>query len=186
MADITRWPIIACVALLVASATAACDTEAQYAPSLPPAAGFRVDDGVLKLWTGTPCRGVTGMTLIFDSGTAKSTEQVWSAPRPGVSLERMDLLGTAAQGSASDSAEPLQVKKPLPADYDWTKADSIVFYVDGPRANGARGDVDQVLTESARHPSRSYLFGQAGWMDASDVQRENQKSFLTICTPDPE
>jgi hypothetical protein len=180
MADITRWPVIACVALLVASATAACDTEAQYAPSLPPAAGFRVDDGVLKLWTGTPCRGVTGMTLIFDSGTAKSTEQVWSAPRPGVSVERMDLLG-----STPDSADPLQVETPLPADYDWTKAGSIVFYVDGPKANGARVDVDRVLTESARHPSGSYLFGQTGWLDASDVRRENQKSFLTICTPDP-
>ncbi|MGH3757744.1 hypothetical protein [Actinophytocola sp.] len=184
MADIARWSRIACAALLVVSATAACDTEAQYAPSLPPAAGFRVDDGVLKLWTGTPCRGVTGVTLIFDSGTAKSAQQVWSAPRPGVSLERMDLLGTA-QGSSPDSTGSLLVKKRLPADYDWTKADSIVFSVDGPRAYGARVDVDQVLTESARHPSRSYLFGQAGWMDASDVQRENQKSFLTVCTPDP-
>jgi hypothetical protein len=184
MADIARWPLVACVALLVASATAACDTEAQYAPSLPPAAGFRVDDGVLKLWTGTPCRGVTGMRLIFDSGTEKSTQQVWSAPRPGVSLERMDLLETA-QGSAPDSGGPLQVEKSLPEDYDWTKAASIHFSVDGPRAYGARVDVDTVLTESAQHPSQSYLFGQTGWMDASDVRRENRKSFLTICTPDP-
>lgn len=185
MADIASWPRVACVALLVATATAACDTEAQFAPSLPPAVGFRVDDGVLKLWTGTPCSGVTGMTLIFDSGTRKSAQQTWSAPRPGVSLERMDLLSTA-QGSSPDGAGPLQVKKPLPADYDWTKADSIVFSVDGPPAYGARVDVDQVLAESAEHPSESYLFGQAGWLDASDVQRENQKSFLTICTPDPE
>jgi hypothetical protein len=184
MADIARWPLVACAALLVALATAACDTEAPFAPSLPPAAGFRVDDGVLKLWTGTPCRGVTRVTLIFDSGTKTSEQQVWSAPKPGVSLERMDLLATAP-GSSPD-AEPLQVEKPLPADYDWTKADSIVFYVDGPSANGARVDVDQVLTESAEHPSGSYLFGQTGWLDASDVQRENQKSFLTICTPDPE
>ena len=96
----------------------------------------------------------------------------------------MDLLGTA-QGSTPDSGEPLQVEKPLPADYDWTEADSIVFYVDGPKANGARVDVDRVLTESAQQPSGSYLFGQTGWMDASDVRRENKKSFLTICTPDP-
>jgi hypothetical protein len=181
MADIASWPRVVCAALLVVSVAAACDTEAQFAPSLPPAAGFRVDDGVLKLWTGTPCRGVTGVTLIFDSGTEKSTEQRWSAPRPGVALERMDLLGTAP-----DSAEPLEVEKPLPADYDWTKADSIVFSVDGPKAYGARVDVDQVLNESAQHPSGSYLFGQTGWLDASDVQRENKKSFLTICTPDPE
>lgn len=185
MADIASWSRVACAALLVASVTVACDTKAQFAPSLPAAAGFRVDDGVLKLWTGTPCRGVTGVTLIFDSGTKSSAEQRWSAPKPGVSLEHMDLLATA-QGSSPDSAGPLQVQKRLPTDYDWTKAESIAFSVDGPRAYGARVDLDQVLTESAKHPSGSYLFGQSGWMDASDVQRENQKSFLTVCTPDPE
>jgi hypothetical protein len=185
MADIARWPRAVCAVVLVVSAATACDTEAQFAPSLPPAAGFRVDDGVLKLWTGTPCRGVTGLTLIFDSGTKRSAEQRWSAPRPGVSLERMDLLRTT-QGSSPDGAEPLQVEKPLPADYDWTKADSIVFSVDGPKAYGARVDVDRVLSESAQHPSGSYLFGEVGWMDVSDVQRENRKSFLTVCTPDPE
>jgi hypothetical protein len=184
MAGIASWPRVACAVVLVAAVTAACDTEAQFAPSLPPAAGFRVDDGVLKLWTGTPCSGVTGMTLIFDSGTKESAQQMWSAPRPGVSLERMDLLSTTP-GSAPDSAEPLQVKKPLPPDYDWTKADSIVFSVDGPKAYGARVDVHQVLSESARHPSGSYLFGKTGWLDASEVQRENKKSFLTVCTPDP-
>jgi hypothetical protein len=185
MAGIASWSRVACAALLVASVTVACDTEAQYAPSLPAAAGFRVDDGVLKLWTGTPCQGVTGVTLIFDSGTKRSAEQRWSAPRPGVSLERMDLL-PAGQETPPDSAGPLQVQKHLPADYDWTKAESIAFSVDGPRAYGARVDVGQVLTESARHPSGTYLFGQSGWMDAADVQRENRKSFLTVCTPDPE
>jgi hypothetical protein len=33
--------------------------------------------------------------LIFDSGTDGSTEQVWTAPQPGVLVERMDLLSTA-------------------------------------------------------------------------------------------
>jgi hypothetical protein len=185
MADIIRWRRVACAALLVAAVTAACDSKAQFAPSLPPAAGFRVDDGVLKLWTGTPCEGVTGLRLIFDSGTQESAEQAWTAPRPGVPVERMDLLRTAG-GSSPDTGEGLQVQKPLPADYDWTKAGWLNFSVDGPKANGARVDVAQVLRESAQHPSGSYLFGQRGWMDASDVQRENQKSFLTVCTPDPE
>ncbi|GIF52098.1 hypothetical protein DFJ67_5685 [Asanoa ferruginea] len=186
MADIAKWLRVACAALLVATATltAACDTKAQFAPSLPTAAGFRVDDGVLKLWTGTPCQGVIGLRLIFDSGTTQSKEQVWTAPKPGVPLERIDLLSTAG-GPAPDTGGPLQVQKPLPADYDWTKAGSIHFSVDGPKAFGARVDVAQVLSESARHPSDSYLFGQRGWMDASDVQRENTKSFLTVCTPDP-
>ena len=95
----------------------------------------------------------------------------------------MDLLTTAG-GSAPDTGGPLQVQKPLPAGYDWTKAGWINFSVNGPKAFGARVDVAQVLRESAQHPSESYLFGQRGWMDASDVQRENRKSFLTVCTPD--
>jgi hypothetical protein len=185
MVDITRWTRVVCAALLVAVVTSACDTKAQFAPSLPPAAGFRVDDGVLKLWTGTPCEGVTGLTLVFDVGTSQSKTQRWTAPLPGVPVEWMDLLRTAG-GSSPDTGEGLQVQTPLPAEYDWTKAGSITFYVDGPKSNGAKVDVAQVLRESAQHPSGSYLFGQSGWLDASDVQRENQKSFLTVCTPDPE
>jgi hypothetical protein len=184
MADITRRLHAACVAVILATVTAACDTKAPYAPSLPAAAGFRVDAGVLKLWTGTPCSGVTGLTLIFDTGTPESTKQVWTAPQPGVLVERMDLLATAGK-SIPDAGGPLQVKQPLPANYDWTKAESINFSVDGPKSFGARVDVAQVLRESPQHPSGSYLFGENGWMDESDVRRENQKSFLTVCTPDP-
>ena len=184
MADTNKWSRIACAAILVTALTAACDTEAPFAPSLPTAAGFRVDNGVLKLWTGTPCTGVTGMRLTFDSGTQKSTEQVWTAPQPGVQVERFDLLGPA--GGSAPATDGLQIQKPLPPGYDWTKAQSISFTVDGPKAYSARADVAQVLRESAEHPSASYLFGKRGWMEAADVQRENQKSFLTICTPDPE
>ncbi|MFE9749043.1 hypothetical protein ACFYOT_29395 [Saccharothrix saharensis] len=184
MAGITDWQRVACAVLLVVSATAACDTKAPFEPSLPTAAGFRVDDGVLKLWTGIPCQGVTGVTVTFDSGTVRSAEQAWSAPQPGVLLEHMSLL-SASGGSPPDTPEPLQVRKALDEGYDWTKSDSITFSVDGPSAHGARVDVGQVLDESARHPSDSYLFGLRGWMDAADVQRENRKSFLTVCTPDP-
>ncbi|MGY6652994.1 hypothetical protein ACXIZN_12550 [Amycolatopsis sp. TRM77291] len=182
MADTTRASRVACAAVLVLAVTAACDTKAQFAPSLPPEAGFRVDDGVLKLWTGTPCEGVTGLRLTFDSGTQASTEQVWAAPQPGVRVERLDLLGV----SFPDTESPLQVQTPLPAAYDWTKASSINVAVDGPKANGAKADVAQVLRESAQHPAGTYLFGRSGWLDAAGVERENRKSFLTVCTPDPE
>lgn len=124
------------------------------------------------------------MRLTFDSGTRTSTEQVWTAPQPGVPVERLDLLSPAG-GSAPDTGG-LQVRKPLPADYDGTKADSIDFAVDGPKAYSAKVDVAQVLRESAGHPPASYLFGRRGWMEAPDIRRENQKSFLTICSPDPE
>jgi hypothetical protein len=187
MAGTRRRLRVACAVLLVAAMTAGCDTKSQFEPSLPPEAGFRVDGGVLKLWTGTPCAGVIGLTVVFDSGTKQSTQQVWTAPKPGVLLERMDLLtgATGATGSAPDTAGALQVQTPLPPGYDWTKAGSIVFYVNGPTSYGATTDVAQLLRESAQHPSSQYLFGKSGWLDASGVQRENTKSFLTICTPDP-
>jgi hypothetical protein len=121
--------------------------------------------------------------LIFDVGSSQSTEQRWTA-QLGVLVERMDLLRTAG-GPSPDTGGGLQVQKPLAAGYDWTKAGWLNFSVDGPKANGARVDVAQVLHESAQHPSGTYLFGQRGCMDASDVQRENKKSFLTVCTPDP-
>lgn len=177
MAGTRRWLRVACAVLLAATTAAGCDTKSQFEPSLPPEAGFRVDGGVLKLWTGTPCTGVIGLTLVFDSGTERSTKQVWTAPKPGVVLERMDLL-PAGTG-------PLQVQTTLPADYDWTKAGSIVFYVNGPTSYGATADVAQLLRESAQHPSGQYLFGKSGWLDAAGVRRENTKSFLTVCTPDP-
>lgn len=184
MADIARRMRVACAVLLATTVIAACDTKSQFEPSLPPAAGFRVDDGVLKLWTGTPCSGVIRLTLNFDVDSPEGADQVWTAPKPGVTLERMDLLTTAG-GATLNTSGPLQVEKPLPADYDWTKASAINFSVDGPTAHGARVDVARVLSESAAHASDSYLFGPQGWMNASDVQRENQKSFLTVCTADP-
>jgi hypothetical protein len=96
----------------------------------------------------------------------------------------MDLL-RAAGGSSPDTGGPLRVRTPLPTDYDWTRADSLTFTVDGPKAYGARVDIGRVLRESAQHPPESYLFGQRGWMDAAEVRRENRKSFLTVCTADP-
>ena len=98
-----------------------------------------------------------------------------------VLLDWMDLL----VGAAPATAAPLQVQKPLPAGYDWTKVGSIVFCVNGPTSYSATTDVAQVLRESAQNPSGEYLFGKSGWLNASGVQRENTKSFLTICTPDP-
>lgn len=184
MADITRRLRVACAALLIAAMTTACDTEAQFAPSLPAVAGFRVDDGVLKLWTGTPCSGVIAVTLIFDVGSKESTTQVWTTPKPGVLLERMDLL-PSTERTTPDTPGVLHVKEPLPAGYDWTRAEWLNFAVNGPSSFGAVVDVPQLLNESPDHPPESYLFGESGWLTPSDIQRENQKSLLTICTPDP-
>lgn len=97
----------------------------------------------------------------------------------------MDLLASA-KGSppVGRPPEPLRVEERLAAKYDWTKAEAITLYMNGPSTmHGVRVDVQQVLRESPEHPAGTYLFGEASWMDASEVQRENGKSFLTPCTP---
>ncbi|GAA1644997.1 hypothetical protein [Actinoplanes couchii] len=175
MADITRRLRSAFAALLVAVSATACETGSQLTPPLPPAVGFRVDDGVLKLWTGTPCEGVFGMTLTFDVGTSTSTEQTWTAPKPGVRLDRMNLLPT-------DPGSDWQIEDPLPAGYDWTTAQWLNFAVQGPESWGARTEVAKIIGESPEHPPESYLFGANGWMNAAEVQQENGKSFMTICS----
>jgi hypothetical protein len=185
MADIERRTRLAVAALLVAALTGACQTKSQYAPSVPAEAGFRVENGVLKLWTGTPCNGVYGMTVYFDTDGQKSVRLEWRAPKPGVVLERMDLLKTAAE-PASDTDAGLQLENPPPAGFDWTKANTLTLGLNGPTTSwGSVVDVVRLLRESPQHPAGSYLFGAIGWKDITDVQRENGRSFITICTPDP-
>ena len=99
--------------------------------------------------------------MIFDTGTTDSAEQIWTAPEPGVTVERMDLLTNPA-GLSPDTGKPRWVQEPLPAGYDWTRAEALKLSVDDRTALGARVDVGQVLRESAQHLSDSFLFGQRG------------------------
>jgi len=184
MVDMRVWSRVAGPALLVVALTGACRTTAQFAPSVPAEAGFRVEGGVLKVWTGTPCNGVFRERLTFDVGTHESTDVEWGAPRPGVLFERMDLLKITGE-PVTEPRVDLHLEQPPPTGYDWTKAEALNFAVDGPSAWGSRVDVARVLRESPQHPAGSYLFGAIGWKDPADVGRENGRSFITICTPDP-
>src|SRR3981189_1277693 len=113
-----RLPVIRSVGAMVATAAvvvlAAChgggddwSPEEQFAPSLRPAFGARVTDGQLRIWTGSPCAGVTRLALTFDPDEA---ELVLTAPheRPAT-VEHLTLGGPYPELTVADS---------LPAGFD--------------------------------------------------------------------
>ncbi|KAA1420142.1 hypothetical protein FE697_018990 [Mumia zhuanghuii] len=155
-----------------------CDDEAQFAPSLPSAAGYRDDGGALRIWTGTPCEGVTRVALTFAGPGDERARLVLRAPSPGVTVEHLD-------PAAPDAA--FEPEESLPDGYDWRTADTISLVIDGAEpAWGSVVGVDQVVVESPDHPEDSFLFDDLGWKDPTAVDAENGTSFLTVCTPDPE
>jgi hypothetical protein len=164
---------------------AACDTDgdgwdpdAQFAPSLRPAIGVRVTDGDLRLWTGTPCRRVTRVTLTFDAGTGESGRwELASRKGRGVLLEKLSLDGPN---------RGFRVVEPLPDGYDWGDAAEVSFVADAAdQPWGTDTDLDVVRDESAEHAEDVYYFDHVGWLDEAAVTERNGTDFLTPCTPDP-
>lgn len=162
--------------------------DAQFAPSLRPAFGARVTGGELQLWTGSPCVGVTRLSVVFDLATSGSAETVWTVPRgattssrgangSGVTVERFT-LGMAPEG--------LTVSEPLSAGYDWRSAATAHLLVDGPPVTwGSSVELAEVTKNSAAHPDDTYYFQDVGWLDPAQVAAQDGKTFLTTCTPDP-
>lgn len=171
------------VGLALGLATAACDPgdafgPAQFAPSLPPAAGLRAgEDGSLLLWTGTPCRRVTRVVVTFVGTDGARTPLVLVAPAPGIAVEHLDL---------GDLPHDLTVQTSLPDGYDWRTSKEVRFHLYGASPSWeSRTAVESVVSGSAVHPATSYLFGKLGWKDEAAVAEDNGSTFLTICTPDP-
>lgn len=151
---------------------------APWAPSLPPAAGLRVDaDNSLRLWTGTSCHQVTRVVATFEGGDNERAQLVLVAPEPGITIERLDL---------GDPPDELTVQTALPAGFDWHSSKNVRIQVDGADPSwGSITAVDAIVSGSAEHPPTHYLFGKNGWKDEAAVQRDNGRTFLAICTPDP-
>jgi hypothetical protein len=181
---------VAATVLVLAGAVSACerddtglpddgwDPDAQFAPSLRPAFGARVDDGRLRFTTGSPCRGVTRLRIVFDPGSSRSTEAVLTAPAPGVVLEEFDPTG-AVEGFAVEQA--------LPDGFDWTAAEEATFGLEGVQQSwGAWVELDQVRAGSDEHPEDTFWFQDVGWLDPAAVAERDGVDFLTTCTADPE
>ncbi|WP_370614130.1 hypothetical protein [Mumia sp. Pv 4-285] len=152
------------------------DGDAQFAPPLPSGAGYRDDGGALRIWTGTPCQGVTRVALTFAGPGNDRARLVLTAAAPGVTVEHLDL-------AAPDPA--LTVVEALPAGYDWRDADTVNLVIDAAEpAWGSVVDVDDVVAGSPEHPGSTFLFDDLGWKDRADVDAENGSSFVTVCSPD--
>jgi hypothetical protein len=151
--------------------------DAQFAPSLRPAFGARMTDGELRIWTGSPCVGVTRLAITLDLGKDSKAETVLTAGSGGATVERVT-LGSAPQG--------LTVKEALPAGYDWSKASTAQLSLSGPPATwGSSVDLVQVRDGSGSHPGDTYFFQGVGWLDAAQVAAQDGKTFLATCTRDP-
>lgn len=156
---------------------AGCDGQAQFAPSLPPAAGYRADAGALDIWTGTPCEGITRATVTYDAGSDDRVRLVLEAPEPGLTVEHLD---------PADPDPRFTVVEPLPDGFDWTDAETVGLLLDGGEARWSSvAEVDTIREESSDHPADTYLFDEIGWLDADGVERGNGSTFLTVCTSDP-
>jgi hypothetical protein len=164
------------LAVVAASlALTSCDTDAPFAPPLPSAAGYRDDGGTLRIWTGTPCAGVTRIALTFTTAEGERQRLVLTAPSPGVTIESLDV-------AHPDHAFTV-TERPM-AGFDWRDAERISLVIDADEpAWGSVVDVDEVVTGSPEHKSDTYLFDDLGWKDRADVAEANGISFLTVCTP---
>lgn len=151
------------------------DPDAQFAPSLRPAFGARVDGDRLQIWTGRPCRDVTRVMLTYRFADRDSIPVLLSAP--GTTVERFD---------AGSGAGPLAVQDPLAPGIDWQEAESVSMVLDGPDFHqGSFVDLDVVAEGSPEHDADTYWFQDVGWLDPDAVGEKDGKSFLTTCTPDP-
>lgn len=115
--------LLAAVTVLVA-----CDPLGR--PTLEAAFGARASDGKLHLWTGSTCHDVIELGLTFDAYKQDTrAELAMTAPKPGVDVDRFT-LGEPVPG--------LTVTTPLPANFDWQKAEAVRINVDA-AVNSAAG-----------------------------------------------
>lgn len=149
--------------------------EAPFAPSLRPAFGARITDGKLHIWTGSPCVGVTRLAFTFEPDRA---ELVLTAPTERPATVEHLTLGGPYPG--------LEVSQPLPAGFDWRKAESLRLSVYGGIDGwGSYTDITEVVNGSSQHPNDTYLFQGVGWLNAAEVAVQDGETFIATCSPDP-
>lgn len=150
-------------------------STAQFAPSLEPSWGVRETDGRLQIWTGSPCVGITQISLSHNMGGPKL---VLKPIRPeGAAVEYLTLGGPYPG---------LAVAESWPDGLDWRSADQLVLQVDGKDVHfGSTTQVSDITAGSPGHPQDTYWFDGVGWMSPADVAAQDGKTFTAVCTPDP-
>ncbi|BBY26122.1 hypothetical protein [Mycolicibacterium sediminis] len=124
-----------------------CTPDPARQPSLPPAFGVRVTDGALRIWTGSPCTDVNGVTLDFigeppGRGTTALTLIASDGP---IEFDRFT-LGEPLQGT--------RIAQELPAGFDWRSQSKLRLAVHTPNVHrDPTMDLAEVISGSASHPT---------------------------------
>lgn len=143
--------------------------------SLPLAFGARVTDGELRLWTGTPCTEVTGVTVRFSADAKLVLEPADGKPSE---IDHLALGGPYPGWT---------VVQALPANFEWRTAEQVDLWIDGGDGEGSkRALMADVIEGSDQHPADTFWFQDVGWLNPGQVANLDGKIFLTVCTPDPE
>lgn len=173
------WVVLTAGVTMLAVLLTACDRGGwdpeRGAPSLRPAFGARVTDGQLHIWTGSPCDSATEINLDF---TPNKGRLVLAAPAGETVRVEYLTLGGPYPG--------LEVRQPLPEDFDWRSAERLRLWVNGhPGGLGSSSEIAEIISGSAEHPQDTFWFQDVGWLSRSQVAEEDGKTFLATCTPDP-
>lgn len=156
-----------------------CTPDPARELSLPPAFGARVTDGTLRIWAGSPCTAVNGVTLIFSPDTTKpaTIELAFGKSDSPVNFEYYTL------GEPIPGMETLEA---LPVGFDWRNQDSLQLSVHTTNThNDPTTTLAEVMEHSADHPEDTYWFQGVGWLNPGQVAEQDGKTFLTTCTEDP-
>ncbi|WKG02293.1 hypothetical protein [Mycolicibacterium sp. HK-90] len=178
----------------LAMALAGCESyhgKSPFETTLPSAKfGLRVNDGQLRLWTGSPCEGTTQVVLRLDTHGSGADEVRLNTPSymdedgltPGVEFEYFTLGGPHPGFIVKESLRP---------GFDWREAEFLDLEIAGPpyaRGIGAlrfAPIASEIIRNSVEHPEDTYYFHGLGWLNPDEVAAKDGKEFVALCTPDP-
>lgn len=141
--------------------------------------GVRVTDGTLRFWTGSPCPFDSGAVLTFQPGQAEAVLQ--KTEHSSEDVEYLSFGGVDPE---------FTVTHPLPEDFDWRTAKSVLFrLVETDRALNRKNQLvwskttplATPIAESSQHPPDTYYFEGQGWLNPADVATRNGTSLQTLC-----
>jgi hypothetical protein len=148
-----------------------CTPDPAKQESKEPVVGVRVTDDQLRFWTGAPCPFDSGVVLTFQPGQAELILTKTAAPRSDV--EFLTLGGPYPE---------FTVTHPLPADFNWRTAKSVLLRVDSDGLLWSRTtNLTTPIAESAQHPEDTYYFQDIGWLNPADIADRDRRDFHTIC-----
>ena len=156
-----------------------CTADPGRGEGIKAVVGVRVTDGTLRFWTGSRCPFDSGVILTFQPGQAETI------------LRKTEHFSEDVEYLSLGGSDPeFTVTHPLPKDFDWRTAKSVLFrLVETDRATNRSNQLvwsktTQLaipITESAQYPSDTYYFEGQGWLNPAEVAARDGTSMHTIC-----